>query len=374
MRAILIDDEKPALLHLEKLLNKDGNIEVVGKYTFAQAGIDHLKKDKTDIVFLDIGMPEINGLEAAEYIQQIDQEIKIIYITAYSEYALEAFELNALDYILKPIVPVRFQKTLERIRHSIPVPQAQETQQVEDVVKVLCFKRLTLQDGQHDGKKLKWRTMKAQELFAFLLHHKGEWVSKEKIIDALWPEYTEEKATTHLHTSVYQIRKLLKEWGITTKLEYAQEGYRLNQEGIMNDVDRFEAGIQADKDYAEDCYHQNDHLLSLYRGDYLEEHDYPWASIRRQNLLHAYMNLLFTTAQYEITHHREQQAIQRLLGAWQKDPYSEEICRLLMTAYASIGHHALLASCYRGFVNLLREDLGIEPEKETVQLYQRLHQ
>lgn len=372
MRAILIDDEKPALVHLENLLNKDGSIEVVGKYTFAQAGIDHLKRDKTDMVFLDIGMPEINGLEAAEYIQQIDHKIKIIYITAYSEYALEAFELNALDYVLKPIVPVRFQKTLDRIRDTIPSSSTIKVEETSDVVEVLCFKRLTLQDGHPDGKKLKWRTMKAQELFAFLLHHKSEWVSKEKIIDALWPEYTEEKATTHLHTSVYQIRKLLKEWGITTKLEYAQEGYRLNQEGISNDVDRFEAGIQVDKDYAEDCYHQNERLLSLYRGDYLEEHDYPWASIRRQTLLQAYMNLLFTTAQYEIDHNREQQAIQRLLGAWQKDPYSEEICRLLMTAYARIGHYAVLTSCYKNFVNLLQHDLAIEPDHETVQLYLRL--
>lgn len=70
MKAILIDDEELALMQLERLLQDDGRYEVSGKYTTARAGLEHLSREHTDVVFLDIGMPGISGLEAAEKIRE----------------------------------------------------------------------------------------------------------------------------------------------------------------------------------------------------------------------------------------------------------------------------------------------------------------
>jgi two-component system LytT family response regulator len=115
LKAILIDDEKPALLQLERLLVADGRLEIRGKFTTFAEGMVHLAQEKADIVFLDIEMPDINGLEASEYIQQMDSANIIVFVTAFSEYAVEAFEVQAFDYLLKPVYPARLAKTIDRI-------------------------------------------------------------------------------------------------------------------------------------------------------------------------------------------------------------------------------------------------------------------
>lgn len=180
MRAIVIDDEKPAQLHLERLLRTDGRITPVQCFSTARDGLHFLANERVDVVFLDIGMPEMNGLEAAEYIQQLDQSIRIIFVTAYADHAVEAFELHALDYVLKPVSSARLAKTIDRIAgimlHNPQVAATAEVQESEpvsveldtEVPGLLTFKHLDIYRSLDQGaKKHKWRTTKSQELFAF---------------------------------------------------------------------------------------------------------------------------------------------------------------------------------------------------------------
>ncbi|MFD2881507.1 response regulator [Paenibacillus rhizoplanae] len=247
MKAILIDDEKPALQHLERLLLKDGRLTITGKYTSARLGLAHLEQEKADIVFLDIGMPEMNGLEAGEYIAGLDRSTRIVYITAYSEYAIEAFELNAADYLLKPVTSQRLSKTLERLEvgkesseAQIPQPSASAAPVKE--LSILCFHRLEFIDSTEPRRKMQWRTSKAQEVFALLLHNRGQWVLKDTIVDLVWPDFKPEKAVANLHTTVYHIRKLLKAWDMEVLVEFSQERYRLTKEQVLLDVEEFELG------------------------------------------------------------------------------------------------------------------------------------
>jgi two-component SAPR family response regulator len=372
VKAILIDDEKPALLHLERLLDSDGRIRVTGKFTSAREGLDHLLADKAEIVFLDIEMPEMNGLEAAEYISQIDRNIKIVYTTAYSEYAIEAFELNALDYLLKPIHPDRLSKTVERVA----VYDQHKASRIEavkpDDPQVVCFKRLMLADSSGSGGKLRWRTMKAQELFAILLHHKGRWIDRGLLLDTMWPDVESDKAVTYLHTSISQVRKVLKDWGVEAAVEYAQESYRLFAEGIVTDVEKFEREVGDNPVITEQNREHYERVLELYRGDYLEEHDYSWAKPRSGELLERFAVLAKAIADYEMKHGNERQALRSLVLLQEKDPYSEEVCRLVLTAYAGIGDFVSLKACYEAFAHVLKKELGLEPEPQTKRLYEQL--
>lgn len=364
VRAILIDDEKPALLQLERLLEADGRFQIEGKFTSAQAGLEHLRRQGTDVVFLDIDMPEMNGLEAAERIQQINADTRIVYVTAYANYAVEAFELYALDYLLKPVNPSRLDKTLER---TAAVLRQRNVLAITAPVKekrVSCFKRLTLYDGVDTAKDIRWRTTKAKELFAFLLHHKGQWISKDRLLEALWPDTLQDKAMTHLHTSIYQIRKLMKEWGARAKIEYALDSYRLSADEIVTDVQLLEE-IPEEEAITEHNREHRDNILNLYSGDYLEEHDFSWAVTKRQELLNRYLRLSLTMAQYELDTGRERLAVQRLRRLQDKEPYSEDICEMLLTAYAQNKDYKAMRSHYESFVRLIRMDLDKNPEKLT---------
>ncbi|NQX46374.1 response regulator [Paenibacillus tritici] len=364
MKAILIDDEKPALQHLERLLLKDGRLEITGKYTSARRGLEHLERDKADIVFLDIGMPEMNGLEAGEYIAGLDRSTRIVYITAYSEYAIEAFELNAADYLLKPVTSQRLSKTLERLEKSEARTESlpKSAAQVKEL-SILCFKRLEFTDSMEPARKMQWRTSKAQEVFALLLHNRGQWIMKDTIVDLVWPDFKPEKAVTNLHTTVYHIRKLLKAWDMEVLVEFSQERYRLTKEKVVLDVEEFERGYSGTPVESDEEWLRRENVLKLYRGDYLEEHHYDWAEIRRKELQVRYIRMALHSAEYELSSGRPRQALDRLLDLQAVDPYSDQICRLALRSYADLGDFIGFRTHYDKYKELLERDLGIRPDQ-----------
>ncbi|MDP4178193.1 MAG: LytTR family DNA-binding domain-containing protein [Bacillota bacterium] len=115
MLAILVDDENIALDALEEVLESISSIDVIEKYTSPTRFLEEVAIKKPDLVFLDIQMPIINGFDVAEEIIQMNIDTMIVFVTAYDEYAIKAFEINAIDYILKPISQERLESTVNRI-------------------------------------------------------------------------------------------------------------------------------------------------------------------------------------------------------------------------------------------------------------------
>lgn len=110
----IVGDDKNALILLEKLLEKYDDIKIIGKYTNPIEALEALDSSKVDVVFLDINMPPHNGIEIANMYIDKDPEIEIFFVTAHSEYAIEAFDLNAVDYLPKPVQITRLSETLDR--------------------------------------------------------------------------------------------------------------------------------------------------------------------------------------------------------------------------------------------------------------------
>jgi len=113
---ILIDDEAPALDELSFLLSDFEDIEIIGTATSATQGIKLISEKEPDLVFLDIQMPGKNGFHVLQEIIQFPKPPLVIFATAYDEYALRAFEENAVDYILKPLSDERLAKSIRRVR------------------------------------------------------------------------------------------------------------------------------------------------------------------------------------------------------------------------------------------------------------------
>ncbi|ADG81522.1 LytR/AlgR family response regulator transcription factor [Thermincola potens] len=115
LKALIVDDEYPARKELRFLLNKFDNIEVVGEATNAQEALTLIKALDYSILFLDIEMPGMNGLEVGARIQELPNPPHVIFVTAYDEYAVKAFEVNAVDYILKPFDEKRLTQAINKI-------------------------------------------------------------------------------------------------------------------------------------------------------------------------------------------------------------------------------------------------------------------
>jgi two-component system LytT family response regulator len=113
LRAYLVDDEALALKRLHKLLAATGSVEVVGSTTDQAKAISFLESHQVDVLFLDIQMPGMNGFGL---LARLGTQPVVIFTTAYDKYALKAFEVNSVDYLLKPIEPQQLERALEKVR------------------------------------------------------------------------------------------------------------------------------------------------------------------------------------------------------------------------------------------------------------------
>jgi two-component system LytT family response regulator len=113
MKALVIDDERLARLELRRLLAAHPEGEIAGEARDGEEALELIPKLGPDLIFLDIQMPGMSGFDLLERLEDLPQ---VIFTTAYDEYALKAFEVNALDYLLKPVVPARLAAALARVR------------------------------------------------------------------------------------------------------------------------------------------------------------------------------------------------------------------------------------------------------------------
>ena len=125
IRTIIVDDEPHARKGIRKLLEKENNIEIISECGNGEDAITAINKLSPDLVFLDIQMPEFNGFEVLEHLN-LSPPPAIVFITAYDKYAIQAFEVNALDYLLKPFSDGRFRTTLHRVLNYINTKRTTE--------------------------------------------------------------------------------------------------------------------------------------------------------------------------------------------------------------------------------------------------------
>ena len=126
MKAILIDDERLARQELKNLLAPYSEIQIVGEANNAETAVESIKQLKPDVIFLDIQMPGKNGFELLEEISGVPE---VVFVTAYDEYAIRAFEINALDYLLKPVQANRLAETVKKILNKETIDKTESKEE-----------------------------------------------------------------------------------------------------------------------------------------------------------------------------------------------------------------------------------------------------
>jgi two-component system LytT family response regulator len=121
IKAIIVDDERLARNELKKLLEQHSEIQIVDEASNVDEGVEKIDLLRPDLIFLDIQMPGKTGFDL---LAELEKAPRVIFTTAYDEFALKAFEVNALDYLLKPIDPVRLTDSIQKLRTEIELEQA----------------------------------------------------------------------------------------------------------------------------------------------------------------------------------------------------------------------------------------------------------
>jgi two-component system, LytTR family, response regulator len=146
LTAIIVDDEELARAILRELLKKHPEIEVLGECANGFEAVKMVTERKPDLLFLDIQMPKLDGFEVLEL---IGTDIAVIFATAYDQHALRAFEVHAVDYLLKPVAPERFEAALERAKQRIGQPASAAVNQLAAAIREpgQFAERIVVKDG-----------------------------------------------------------------------------------------------------------------------------------------------------------------------------------------------------------------------------------
>ena len=361
-QAIVIDDEEIALDVMEIVLQEVGGVTVLGKFRLVSEAIAQSAGIKPDLIFLDIEMPETNGLAASAALLAVFPDADIVYVTAHHQYAVDAFDTKAIGYLLKPVAKHRLVTTLERhaeLREKAArraagslTPGGERIESPEPSRRTLSLKLLeSMELYDADGRLITWRTKKTKEMFGYLWHHGGTPVYRYRILEHLWPDLDAERAQALFHTTMYYVRNTLKLAGCPEMIGFGDERYWMRTDEVACDVTRLEELIGSGRraSHAEE-------LLSLYRGDYFETENYSWANSRRYELRAAVTRRIETWAEHELDASLKERLLRKLL---ELHPYEEKYYDHLALHLTLLGDSTAADKVNRLKESTFRTDLGL---------------
>ena len=136
MNCIIVDDEPLAREAMKLLIEESDNLQLIGSFNSAATASDFMEQQGVDLVFLDIQMPGITGIEFA---RTISKKTLVIFTTAYTEYALDSYEVDAIDYLIKPVEAARFQKAVDKALSYHSLLLKEEKEAIETIVAAEYF-------------------------------------------------------------------------------------------------------------------------------------------------------------------------------------------------------------------------------------------
>ncbi|ASS67581.1 MULTISPECIES: BTAD domain-containing putative transcriptional regulator [unclassified Paenibacillus] len=231
-------------------------------------------------------------------------------------------------------------------------------------MKIRCFGRLRVET--ENGTAIKWRTSKTEELMAFLLHHRGEAVSRDRILDSLWGEVQVERAGAQFNTTAHYLRKALSQIGLDGIVQHVGDGYRIDMSQLECDLVDWNrllaAQTQIDdiklRDFASE-------LVQLYGEGYMAGTSYVWAEPTRVRLENQYVEMLLRLHEREKEMGQYDVAAELLRQALARDPLNDYIHELLIRVMVLAGNRFSAIKQYEALQKMLLTEFGMKP-KEAV--------
>lgn len=227
--------------------------------------------------------------------------------------------------------------------------------------------------GKDERVPAQWKTKKAMELFAYFINNVNQTINKDKLLEDIWPEMDPEQTTKWLHTYVYQIRSVLKSYGIKNGLIYKNHSYCLKIEEIDCDVDQFELLIHSCAEDTTERYIQKlEKIISLYKGEYLTGFYNNWILEERNRL----EGLFLVTLEKISQKYMEIQDYKSAIDYWNRmlevDRLLEHAHKNLMFCYEKMDDRISWIKQYQRYFDILKTELSIEPKKEMKDLYKKM--
>ncbi len=252
MNVLLVDDEELILTFTIKICKKIPGITNVWGFTSPKKALVWFRDHTVDIAFLDIDMPEMNGLELAARIKEISPDTAILFLTGHDHFAVSAFEMHATGYLLKPVTPERLE---EEVNYVLSGMRSESTSRI----RVQTFGHF---DVFVDGRLVSFGRSRAKELLALLVDRQGEPLSRKEAFELMWEgEIYDRPMQKQFDVAIRSLKSTLDEYGAGQMINLSRSGMKICPGSFDCDLYRF---LNGDVD-----------AVNSYRGEYLGE--YAWA-------------------------------------------------------------------------------------------------
>ncbi|WP_312649116.1 response regulator [Aminipila sp.] len=362
--AIAIDDELASLNRFSRLIKNEERIELLNVFTVSTDALNFIENNFVDLVFLDIEMPDMNGIELAGKILSSNSEAEIIFVTAYEAFALQAFHVYASGYLLKPIASDDISNIVDIITKRKNKRQSNEIE--NNMLYVNSFGSVGCYVYREAEEMIKWRTSKCEELIIYLVEQKKA-VSRDKVIEDLWPNMSYDQAAKNLHVTCYNIRSALKEFNLDDVVIKKYGVYEINKNKVKSDYwDFIEIlnGIKANKIDFENI----DLLIKKYQSGYLNNKYYEWC-----DFVKAWMDIEIEKTLYAILDSCNQEnnfekAIDILLKIISINDCDDSAYEQLIKMCMITGNKRLALTLLQNYKKMLGKEFGTKPPKWIYEL------
>jgi len=254
MKIICVDDEELVLNLVVHLCNRLPQVSDTKGFSNPLEALDYLKDNRADIAFLDIDMPEMNGIALAVKIKELNPDTAIVFLTGYSQYAIEAFKIHANGYLLKPIEK---EKLEDEINHALVAKKSFKYPHI-------FARTFGVFDFYVDGNPVHFSRSKSKELLAYLIDKQGAGVKRAVAFAAIYEdEQYDRKMQKQFDVIVHSLKDTLAQNGVEEILEIKSGEMRVNPDLFECDLYRLLAG--------------DAQAINYYRGEYMTT--YYWASL-----------------------------------------------------------------------------------------------
>lgn len=362
IRVMIVEDEKPILSLMEMLVSRHPSLEVAGAFASPIDALASFRELKPDAAFLDVEMPKMGGIELAGKLKELDQELQVVFTTAYPGYAVDAFRVNAVDYLLKPVTPEDLERVVVRLARNHEMHAAIRPSVGVGEPAVRCLGPFETRGT--DGSLMNWPTRKTEELFAYFLAYPNRLTGKWQLADLLWPDMEEERSLHNLHNTIYRLKKALKEAGHAIELTHSNEGYVFQAPQAFSDWERLRNFTGKVSQVDERNAAEADKLFRSYQGTLFGGKDYIWSAGALSEAASQYASL----ARMLLAWYRERgdlasakETLRVYLG---HAPLDEAMNEELLRLYAETGESGLYIRHYDSYERILAEEFGTWPSEE----------
>jgi len=369
LKIVIIDDEALAIEEICYFL-KDYPVEIIGKYGNPMKALEEISIDNPDVIFVDIDMPNMNGIELSKRIKVILPNCINIFVTAYSSYALEAYTAHPIDYMLKPINAAYFAQTMcYLVKQFETTNQHKKHAKNKNEITIKCFGKFEILNK--NGQVVKFPTKKARELIAYLLCQVDKPIYRDEILEELFPLIDYEKALNNFYVTLHRIKHALKDAGVDRNSLLFDEYSITVGDGICEYVD-FCRFIRSNKILDDSCIETAEQIIENYNGELFTDIDTSWIDENRKwHEIHM-ESMMLDYAQFYIGKRQYEKAENTYKKLVQINSMSIVGYENLLDLYIKLEDRVKYRSCYKKYEALMKEEYDTAIDKVYINYYLRI--